>query len=167
MPEVTHIDLSRLTNITSPVRAEDQLELREETDGVIYVPDFDLVVEAVSEPVAGMLGDEINVTWTAKNQGQDPAGGKWTDNVYLSSNETWWLDDIFIGSFTYDAAVSGVLNTDDTYEGTLTTTVPPLVPDDYYLIGVRTRFYVVLYGDRDRSIRLYWFHMASQRLDFA
>ena len=34
------------------------------------------------------------------------------------------------------------------------------------LVRVRTRFYVVLHGDRDRSMRLYWLHMASQRSDF-
>ena len=35
-----------------------------------------------------------------------------------------------------------------------------------YVFRVRTRFYVVLHGDRDRSMRLYWLHMASQRSDF-
>ncbi len=36
-----------------------------------------------------------------------------------------------------------------------------------YQLRVQARFYVVLHRERDRSIHLYCFHMASQRLDFA
>lgn len=34
------------------------------------------------------------------------------------------------------------------------------------MVWVQTRFYVVLPEDRDRSMRLYWLHMAFQRSDF-
>jgi hypothetical protein len=36
----------------------------------------------------------------------------------------------------------------------------------FHFFWVQTHFYVVLHGDRDRSILLYWVHMAFHRLDF-
>ena len=137
------VDLSRLTNITLPVRIEDTLEVRQETGGVVLTPDFDLAVESVSDPVAAMLGGSFTFNWSVRNQGQGLAGGKWTDNVYLSADEVLDGNDVLLGSYTFDTHSSGRLEPNDTYQGSLTTSVPAVVPDDYYVI-VRVNHHGIL-----------------------
>ncbi|MEM9825059.1 MAG: CARDB domain-containing protein [Planctomycetota bacterium] len=48
----------------------------------------DLVVDSVVVPGDGIFGSPIDVSWTVRNQGSDPALENWSDRIYLSADST-------------------------------------------------------------------------------
>jgi subtilase family serine protease len=65
----------------------------------------DLVVQDITAPQQGVLGQAIAVSWTDANQGNGDAGGPWVDKVYLSLDPTVG-DDQLIGTFTYNDTIA-------------------------------------------------------------
>ena len=58
------------------------------TETSTLAPYPDLVDSSISPPAEGWSGTGITVSWTVTNQGDAPALGTWTDDVYLSSDGT-------------------------------------------------------------------------------
>jgi hypothetical protein len=80
------IDLGQLTQIEDPVREEDGLEVVQQSGGLVIRHDFDVAMDSL---LAGTHDDALVVEWTVTNQSSFEIGGKWTDNVYLSSDPIW------------------------------------------------------------------------------
>jgi subtilase family serine protease len=59
----------------------------------------DLMLFAASAPSRGTVGDIIQASWTVKNVGAAPAAAKWNDDIYLSKDDTYDSNDIFVGSY--------------------------------------------------------------------
>lgn len=73
----------------------------------------DLLVSALSGPNASAAGVTITVTETTKNQGSSAAGAS-TTKFYLSTNTTFEVQDILLGSRAIPALAAGVSNTAST-----------------------------------------------------
>jgi subtilase family serine protease len=97
-------------------------------------PPSDLVVQNVNLPSAQVVpGEESTFSWTVQNAGNNPAPGNWSDSVYLSTDQTWDINDVLIGQKPH----AGPLVPAATYNGTLTATIPAMNLGAYYVI-VRT-----------------------------
>jgi hypothetical protein len=59
-----------------------------------------LVVTKVSVPATVTPGQTVSVTWTVKNEGNAATIDNWTDEVYLSANQTFEYGDEFLASAT-------------------------------------------------------------------
>jgi subtilase family serine protease len=64
----------------------------------------DLVVQDITAPEQGVLGQAVPVSWTDANQGNGAATGPWVDKVYLSLDPTLG-DDQLVGTFTYNDTI--------------------------------------------------------------
>ncbi len=64
------------------------------------VPTEDLVVASVTAADNGTFGQTINVAWTVANQGTGPSVGTWYDRVWLSRDDVYSNDDVFLGDFS-------------------------------------------------------------------
>jgi uncharacterized protein (TIGR03437 family) len=96
-------------------------------------PPVDLIVTAVNPPPSGTPGEDATISWTVVNQSNNEAQGRWTDAVYLSSNQVWDINDAEIGRIDRDGPLAG----QTTYTATLTAKLPPVTPGNYFII-VRT-----------------------------
>ncbi|HLF13353.1 MAG TPA: CARDB domain-containing protein [Bacteroidota bacterium] len=112
-------------------------------------PPADLVVSAIVAPPSGVVGEDITIEWTIRNQGVNPATGRLTDAVYFSSDSVWDISDLLLGTNTRDinlapgAASRAVLRANLASAALADSTAsvvdetPGLFPGDYYVI-VRT-----------------------------
>ena len=129
----------------------------EPEDGYTWVSQLvaaDLVIEdtEVSDPTATVFGNNMQVSWTVRNRGSDPATGKWWDYVYLSRDREWDLDDTLVGTFLYDSEAAGAVPADDgTYTGSLDVPMPGVVPGDYYIIVRTNLLQSIAEADRDNN----------------
>ncbi|WP_346658742.1 Ig-like domain-containing protein [Bradyrhizobium sp. 143] len=103
-------------------------------------PPSDLVVDSVTAPAAGNIGDPVQITWTVRNQADSPAQGTWSDAVYLSTDSVWDVNDVLLGRQSF----SGTLNKDGTYTLSLTAAIPP-VKDGQYRLIVRSDIFKDVY----------------------
>jgi subtilase family serine protease len=99
-------------------------------------PPADLQVQSVSVPPSANVGDEVQISYTVSNLSINPAYGRWTDALYLSSDNAWDLSDILIGKVAHD----GDLNANGSYTATLTASLPPL-KDGSWRVIVRPDLY--------------------------
>ncbi len=91
----------------------------------------DLVVTAVSGPAKGVVGANISVSTTVRNQGPAPVTGPFTVGVYLSSGKV--VDPAmarFLGSRSIPSLGAGALNT-----AAVLVTIPADVAPGAYFIG--------------------------------
>lgn len=94
--------------------------------------DLVIVPGSVSVTPAGpfMIGDTLDISWQVTNQGVGVATGRWTDGVFLSQDTTWDIHDTRIATVTH----TGGLDPTATYTGSLSTTLPPVVDGEYYVL---------------------------------
>jgi subtilase family serine protease len=91
----------------------------------------DLVLTALTAPVAGSAGGTVTVSDTTKNQGGASAPES-TTGFYLSTNSTFEPADIFLGSRTVSALVVGAIQS-----GSTPLLIPTgTAPGNYYIVGV-------------------------------
>lgn len=64
---------------------------------VTQSPPADLIVTAVSTADSVNTGETVNVQWTLKNIGSNPAYGYMRDQIYLSPDSIWDVTDALIG----------------------------------------------------------------------
>lgn len=94
----------------------------------------DLTVTSVSVPAALQAGNAGQVSYTIKNLG-GPTGyyyGYWYDGLFLSQDTFWNAGDVFLT----DAAASGVIAKDSSYNGSFQFTTPNGTSGNYYLLLV-------------------------------
>ncbi len=97
-------------------------------------PPADLIVDAITTPATGFIGDSIDVTWRVRNDGTATTiATTWVDRVYLSS-DTDFGSDILLGSVTHN----GSLGSNASYTMTNTFVVPASVAAGNYFVIVQT-----------------------------
>ncbi len=94
----------------------------------------DLVVESIEGPTTATVGDNISVTWTVTNEGDEPAVGTWIDRILMSADDALG-GDIGIASFAF----TGTLGIGESYSRTEIVTLAPGASGMQYLV-VRTDF---------------------------
>ena len=109
-------------------------------------PPSDLQVDAVAGPGSASVGDAVTVTLTISNHGTQPAIGRWTDGVYLSTDSTWDVGDQLLG--TASATDPRTLAPGQSYTVEISGSIPPNLPGSYRLIG-RTN----LFDDINEGVR--------------
>ncbi|RUY63435.1 hypothetical protein EN962_33885, partial [Mesorhizobium sp. M7A.F.Ca.CA.001.09.2.1] len=104
-------------------------------------PPSDLVVDNnVVTPSVATVGDTLQISWTVRNQGANPAEGTWTDGVYLSEDAIWDINDRLLKLVPF----TGSLLTNDTYTVSIPADLPPAKAGQYRLI-VRSDIYNEVY----------------------
>ncbi|MDZ4254036.1 MAG: CARDB domain-containing protein, partial [Sulfuritalea sp.] len=93
-------------------------------------PPADLKVSNVVLPASGTVGDNIQVSYTITNDSSNPAFGRWTDALYLSSDNAWDIGDVLLGKVDHN----GDLGSNASYSGTLTASLPPLKDGNWRII---------------------------------
>ncbi|HET6994848.1 MAG TPA: CARDB domain-containing protein, partial [Chitinophagaceae bacterium] len=63
---------------------------------VISPPPSDLVVTSVQSPLTAIAGQSVNISYTVKNTGLNPANGSLKDGIYLSRDDAWDISDPLI-----------------------------------------------------------------------
>jgi RHS repeat-associated protein len=103
----------------------------------VYVsePAADLTINSATAPATATLGQQIQVSWTVENQGNDPANADWYDAIYLSDDETFNSSAQYITQFN-ESAHSGLSYQagSNTYTDTETITIPSAATGPEYLI---------------------------------
>jgi subtilase family serine protease len=67
----------------------------------------DLTVALLSPPTQALSGDSITIRWRVTNSGTGPAGGQWTDRVFLSTDNVVSGADVVMGSVTHTGLAAG------------------------------------------------------------
>ena len=99
------------------------------TDTITIGPD--LAVSALTAPATGGAGLPITVTDTTRNQGSGSTFIASTTSFYLSSNSTYGVGDVFLGS-----RAVGILAPNITSSAPTTFTIPAAtVPGSYYIVA--------------------------------
>lgn len=100
-------------------------------------PPPDLVVTHVTAPATAFATEQINISFTVKNNGTGITRGnrKWEDRVYLSSSPTGLLNEALLGVQVHQ----GVLSPRDSYSVVIPVQLPTYASGIYY-IGVKTDF---------------------------
>lgn len=98
---------------------------------VALAPPADLVVGDIDIPANGVPGQSATIQFSVTNQGTNPALGSWTDSVYLSTDDTWDINDALFGTVTHYGDVAGG---GASYSSSLTATLPGLTPGSYRVI---------------------------------
>ncbi len=112
-------------------------------------PPTDLVVENLTLPAAATPGEHVEVAWTVRNAGTNPARGQMREAVFVSSDATWDPDDPLLGVVEREidlapgatgkhrtrVDVATVYGVDA--QGNLSGPLPGVLPGDYHVI-VRT-----------------------------
>jgi subtilase family serine protease len=100
----------------------------------IQVPAIDLTVTTVDAPSTAFSGQDMTVNWTVLNNGSNPTiGSHWIDEVVLSLDQIDDPSDRVVGSKEHN----GVLNSQTSYNDTLSVFVPQGFTGQYYVF-VRT-----------------------------
>jgi RHS repeat-associated protein len=94
----------------------------------------DLVVTAVTAPASATLGEAITVNWSVQNQGSAVAVTNWSDQVYISDDETLDASDIVI--FSQSADANTPLDVNATYNFSRSITIPNTTTGNRYLLFV-------------------------------
>lgn len=99
---------------------------------VLGTPPDLTVLNPIIAPTSANAGQTINVQFTVRNQGAFDASGLWTDNVYISADQT--LDpanDILIASSNRVGLLAG-----QQYGNNLAAAIPNCLNGTYYLFAV-------------------------------
>ncbi|MEZ6190658.1 MAG: CARDB domain-containing protein [Phycisphaerales bacterium] len=97
---------------------------------IALAPPVDLVAGTITVPVSATAGQDATITYTVTNDGPNVAIGPWTDTLYLSTDQTWDINDRRFAEVKRD---SNVLP-GQSYSATATAPLPGLLPGDYYVI---------------------------------
>ncbi len=94
----------------------------------------DLVVDvAAADPPTAKLGEQVEMSWTVKNQGDEATSGSWLDKVFLSQSDTY--DPAGSYPWILSAPRPRDLEPGATYENSCTCEISRFVdPGDWYLL---------------------------------
>ncbi len=71
---------------------------------LVQPPPSDLIVSQVVVPINAVAGEEVQISWTLKNHGLNPAVGAMKEAVFFSKDATWDAADPLLG--TTDASIN-------------------------------------------------------------
>ncbi len=98
---------------------------------VAEAPEADLVVAQVIGPFSASPGQAAEFRWTVTNNGANDALGRWFDSIYLSTDQTWDLDDVLVAKVQREGPV---ISGGGSYEVSLMATLPGVLPGPQYAI---------------------------------
>ncbi len=105
--------------------------------GTLNLVDLDLLISgAAIGPSQLWIGESCEVSWDGRNAFGMQLQGDWTDGVYLSQDDQWDISDLQMTT----ASHRGGLADGEQYSQLVTTTLPGVLPGEYYLI-VRADIY--------------------------
>jgi subtilase family serine protease len=94
-------------------------------------PPADLIVTAITAPGSVNSGGTININYTVKNNGSNPASGYGRDNIYLSKDSIWDASDVlFKSNEMYMNLLPGI-----SANRTASNTVSGVAMGQYYVIA--------------------------------
>jgi len=128
--------------------AEDNNEL---VQSLTIEPVFpsDLVLQNVSIPESAVAGEDVTISWTIKNVGDNPASGRIREGIYVTTSDTLHSSSPLLGIIDRDidlapgasTNVSMKVDPSTTFQadsdGNITAPLPGLAPGDYK-VAVRT-----------------------------
>lgn len=94
------------------------------------LPPADLVVGSIPVPSNATPGQDVSVTYTVTNEGVDAARGRWSDTLFLSTDEVFDSGDILLGEVPH----VGDLAPGQSYTETLTIPLPGIDPGEHFVI---------------------------------
>jgi YD repeat-containing protein len=97
---------------------------------VQLLPPSDLVVGAIPVPANAVPGQDISITYTVTNEGNDTAIGRWSDTLFLSTDDVFDSSDIVLGEVPH----VGDLAPGESYTETLTAPLPGISPGEHFVI---------------------------------
>ncbi|MCY2954473.1 MAG: carboxypeptidase regulatory-like domain-containing protein [Planctomycetota bacterium] len=106
----------------------------------ISTADIDLTTSAVTAPAAALQDDVGTVAWTVTNLGPGTASGSWFDAVYLSVDDVFTPDDIFLSEKKHE----GNVGPGQSYTSSAQAVLPGVLPGDYRII-VRANWKVEIF----------------------
>ena len=74
----------------------------------------------VTVPANALAGQDISITYQVTNNGSNSAAGIWYDSLYLSTTQTWNVNDPFLGRVLQTQNVAP----GKSYTGSLTAALP-------------------------------------------
>ncbi|MEM9824403.1 MAG: CARDB domain-containing protein, partial [Bacteroidota bacterium] len=98
-------------------------------------------------------GQSINVQWMIENLGSSTEVwdyGLWYDGIYLSTDEFWSNDDLFVKDFTQ----AGPLGTNQTYADNQVFDLPQGISGDYYILLVADNVGLLNDGNDVNNVRV-------------
>ncbi|MFN6132947.1 MAG: CARDB domain-containing protein, partial [Synechococcaceae cyanobacterium] len=99
-------------------------------------PPADLQLDQVQLPAQADVGQAVAISFSIRNASINPAYGRWSDAVYLSSDASWDLGDILLGRVGHEGGLGGLAS----YTTTLNATLPAL-KDGSWRVIVRPDIY--------------------------
>ena len=100
----------------------------------INISGADLQVTAATAPTTAVLGETIELTWTVANKGTVTANSDWYDTVYLSSDQTYDFDDVYVAEKYISTETP--LAKDGSYTISKNVVLPSFTPGNQYLLFV-------------------------------
>ncbi|MEM1067288.1 MAG: putative Ig domain-containing protein [Planctomycetota bacterium] len=139
---IARVDPQRSFRPLGNVAESNESDNRTVSDDPILIelpPPTDLVVDSVSiDPSVVDSDGTVTVSWQVRNAGDTPARGIWDDSVYLSTDALLGFGDRLLGRTGVTTPTPNrTLQPGETYEASITTTLPPVLPSAYDVI-VRT-----------------------------
>jgi hypothetical protein len=99
----------------------------------------DLQVANLIAPAAAEPGEQVQVSWTVRNEGSAAITATWQDAIYLSSSPTLDATATLIATVSQTAGLASHAQ----YAGTANVRLPAVLPGNYYLIVDVDRRYQV------------------------
>jgi hypothetical protein len=101
--------------------------------GPIFIGLPDLTVPIIQSPTTGQSETNITVNYTARNIGKgNLLSGSWTDGIYLSTDNNFSNNDIFLGA----TSVNNTLFRNSEYNKQVTVTLPSGISGNYFILVV-------------------------------
>ena len=100
----------------------------------VTIHNADLTVSTVNTSANGVFGTNLDLSWTAKNQGDEPTWQNWQDGVWLSRDAVFGGDDIRLATVQANATPLAV---NGEYSRTASAALPiraDFATGDYYLL---------------------------------
>lgn len=107
----------------------------------------DLVITNVTSPASATESTQIAISYTVKNNGTGTATPTWNDRVYLSRDQVFDSNDLFIASVDHSTALAPT----DTYTQNLNVNLPQGAAGPYYVFVLTDRSNRVLETNEDNN----------------
>jgi RHS repeat-associated protein len=114
-------------NGAQPMFVVDQAPTMVRLNAVATAPD--LAFDSLTIPVGGTSGEDLIVSYQAKNLGASPALGDWFDSIYISASPVFDESALLLGRVHHVGEVAGNGN----YVGALQAPVPNLAVGNYHV----------------------------------
>ncbi|MDB5390623.1 MAG: repeat-associated core domain protein, partial [Planctomycetaceae bacterium] len=107
-----------------------------------------LAVQSVTPPVSGLVGQNLSIPFTVRNEDSVAIAGNWFDAVYLSRDEVLSADDIFFARVPHTTGLSA----SGSYDAVASANLPNVPAGDYHVIVIADTTHNVADTNRENNI---------------